>query len=518
MPLPFTFCFFGFQGFAVVLLIFLYYVQHYNVDTTLYPTYKEQELETNDIIHDTFNKTKWFNHSSASKRCPYWEDICVYNQQFWVNSKNGVEFWVDPNLTRENLFGTGYLNNARQSLLLYKHFLHGTKWSNSTLSASELKCQYDPIYNHMILHSYYNQMIAELYMRTTLNLFYLMDYKQLIDKTFKMHVFLEDNLNLYISHRLFLEPFTNYEPSLFSMLFESIHCNCYKRLFFCGFTYNKYSHILKPMDRISTSVNQPKLMPKLVKRFNKWIKNIYPNIEQYIYEWRYKKLVSHFDMDTMKYINVSEWKFIGFHQRYNRRRWLNVDNVIKRCNNKYNNYNIFCYKLCFDDPKPDKYIHSHEIVVSHQSTNMIIGAHGSQFANAVTLKNNGHSYLVEILMHGTPDYASTLESATAGLGRIFAGTKMNHMGLFMPNQTEKYPEVQHVHWWGKQDYKIDWDRINDVINFSFIDNGGFCTQYNNNNDIISHIPNKINEYGFAIYNIYCPQHKKPHIYTKGMHM
>ena len=59
-----------------------------------------------DSIDDNNDNIDWFDSSKwPLTTCPYYENICIYNQRFRVFNKDD-EFSLKPNITPSNIFGT----------------------------------------------------------------------------------------------------------------------------------------------------------------------------------------------------------------------------------------------------------------------------------------------------------------------------------------------------------------------------------------------------------------------------
>ena len=111
---------------------------------------------------DWFNATRWHSHSQINFSCPVFEDVCVYDQHFYVHSE-ADEFDLDWKKHKSDLLGTN-MPNVRESEPVYRRFFHATKWKHGEYTAAQ--CRYDDIYNHLILEASYQTMLGEFYSRT----------------------------------------------------------------------------------------------------------------------------------------------------------------------------------------------------------------------------------------------------------------------------------------------------------------------------------------------------------------
>ena len=145
----------------------------------------------------------------------------------------------------------------------------------------------------------------------------------------------------------------------------------------------------------------------------------------------------------------------------------------------------------------------------HRSFDMLIGIHGAHLTDAIwmdALNNmNGkkNKYIIELLPFNGMPWTNSLHSPTA-LGVIFWGSMFNHVGLKLLNtsiDTVKYPNRR----WYSCDFKVNWNRLSDVIDYLIIDEGGYCQKYGNAKDI--KVPSSFKDKGysesFAIYNAFC---------------
>ena len=297
----------------------------------------------------------WFNASRWPKNyCPYYENICVYNQRFYVSKKED-EFHL-PDVPASQLFGAN-MPNIKETQPIYEKILNATTWNADEKEYEKAQCRYDSVTNHMIVQGHYQTMLGEWYSRTLSELYYLhvhMNGTYTINQDVKLYLFLEDMIPLFTSHHLFIQPYSEYLIQHFTNLIERIECNCFKRLFFCGFQRNvnattgditlkplAYMTVDKQNYRSSLRTGRViKYYPQIIEFYNNYINQKDIHILRDTKLWKLNKLQTFFN--TTHDFNVDEWFFIGFYQRTVRRSWeLLEKQILPACNRKYGIIFIF---------------------------------------------------------------------------------------------------------------------------------------------------------------------------------
>ena len=94
---------------------------------------------------------------------------------------------------------------------------------------------------------------------------------------------------------------------------------------------------------------------------------------------------------------------------------------------------------------------------------------------------------------------------TTALGILFWDSKFNHIGFKLLSKS-----ISEKDWlrgegrWYLSNFKVNWLRLTNIIDYLIINNGGYCKKYNNNPiNIKVPISFKNNNYTFAIYNSFC---------------
>jgi len=145
----------------------------------------------------------------------------------------------------------------------------------------------------------------------------------------------------------------------------------------------------------------------------------------------------------------------------------------------------------------------------HRAFDMVIGIHGAHLTDAIWMHNDARrqrqlKYVLELLPINGPLWTASLDTPTA-LGIIFWQSRLNHVGLQLSNTsiTEKDWKRGEGRWY-KSDFKVQWERLRDVIDYLIIEDGGFCNKYNDDPRQIK-VPRLFQhkQYNFAIYNAYC---------------
>ena len=125
--------------------------------------------------------------------------------------------------------------------------------------------------------------------------------------------------------------------------------------------------------------------------------------------------------------NFDDWKIVGLTQRSGRRKWLNIDDSIRMCEEKLRRKRILCMVVNVEE---EVYHPTYHVVV-HGSLDGLIGIHGAQLTDALWMKPG--SLVVELLTylpHDMTHGAWTRKSMEpTPLGEIYIGTDLYHVGL-----------------------------------------------------------------------------------------
>ena len=278
----------------------------------VYPNKSEEESHR----YDWFNASRW-----PKNYCPYYENVCVYNQRFYVFEKED-EFHLTEKLKAQKIFGD-HMPNIHETLPIYAKILNATTWNEEDNEYERAHCRYDSVANHMIIQGYYQTMLGEWYARVLAELYRLYQYKNdtfTINEEIKLYLFIGDMTTLYTSHHLFMQPFSSYNIEHFTSLIERIDCHCLKRLFFCGFKRESDENSLIPLDRmqIVDDAFKPsertgrviKFYPQMIEFYNNYVNQKDIHILRDTKLWKLDRLKTHFNRSEE--FNVDEWFFIGF--------------------------------------------------------------------------------------------------------------------------------------------------------------------------------------------------------------
>eukprot|EP01084_Bolivina_argentea_P299854 516916_1 len=495
-----------------------------------------------DSKRDWFNSTKFHSNSQVNFSCPVYENICVYNQHFYVHNKSDefdLKFRMHSDLLGVNM------PNLHQSIPIYKQFFHATIWNDNS-EYINANCYYNSIYNHLILEANYQTMLGEFYARTLRFLHYLNNIQNLITNDIQLWLLIGDQKSLYVSHYLFTERFSIYNLQHFTSMFDHIPCQCYHRILFCGFKKDGHEIAWPRKDRKGKKHNgkdilninnnsiekkdnnnnnnikkdnktylmplktlisrmEPEearnIFPEMIIKYNEWIDEMDINLNNDINKWKYNEIINYFNKKNIKFnisiSEINEWKFIGLYDRKVRRSWLKIEKHRNKCNEKYNKYKIFCHIIVLEN-----FLHSRDVIIIHRASFMLIGVHGAQLTDSIWMKYNNiagieeNKYIIELLPYGGPKYTSSIIKPTA-LGVIFWGSQYNHVGMKLLNTSMQFPNRK----WDENDFYVSWQRLNMVIDFLIIDSGGICKKFGRADKI--NVTKNIKNLGFAIYNAYC---------------
>lgn len=208
---------------------------------------------------DWFDPNKW----PKDGYCPFYENICVHNQHLRVHDQ-ADEFTMDTKGGRaQRVFGD-HMPNIADSLPIFAHVLNATQWNSEEHEYEHAHCRFvDGPINHMVIQGFFQSMLGEWYTRVLAELyrFYrLTNGTFTVDDDLKMYLFIGDQVPLYTSHHLFMQPFSRYNVAAFTDLIERIECHCYRRLIFCGFqrtstlnALNETRTVLVPLERTTVA-------------------------------------------------------------------------------------------------------------------------------------------------------------------------------------------------------------------------------------------------------------------------
>ncbi|ETO19816.1 hypothetical protein RFI_17411 [Reticulomyxa filosa] len=491
----------------------------------------------------------------VSENCPSWEDICVYNGHFYVhNESEAFELRMHYWGMLGQLVELGSIVEKTNNI--YQEFFKAQSWSRTYTSDEykEAKCTYHPIVNHMILEAKYMTMLGEFFIRVMRFLHYHFEFNStsiFFDKDIQLWIVMQDQSPLYTFHHLFLEKFTHWHVQHITDMLNPIGCRCFRRLFFCGFgrdmshfVENSTRHPLRPKDL--PTFGPLGLYPAIIASLNRYVDSVDIHLQRDTLLFKQSRLThiltsmnplsfssSSSSSSLVPLAQISKWKFIGFYQRIVRRRWVNLDDILRECNAKYNPYFIACDSILLEG-----FLHSRDVVIKHRIFDLVFGIHGmytytytyiyiykymyvyvcTMFAigahlqDAIWMKQNG-SFIVELMPAMAEPWASSLNEPTL-VGYTFWNTQFNYFGLKLPNDSVVWlKDIPHEDQeWSNRNFQVQWDMLVNIINFLIIDGGGYCNTFKTGKNVV--VPAHIRNYGFAVFNAFCPGDTKSYHYTK----
>eukprot|EP00592_Proboscia_alata_P018429 CAMPEP_0194418622 /NCGR_PEP_ID=MMETSP0176-20130528/17776_1 /TAXON_ID=216777 /ORGANISM="Proboscia alata, Strain PI-D3" /LENGTH=720 /DNA_ID=CAMNT_0039225209 /DNA_START=229 /DNA_END=2391 /DNA_ORIENTATION=- len=343
---------------------------------------------------------------------------------------------------------------------------------------------YSPIPNHMILYSEYNDMLGEFYVRTLPGLFHLLKAQAIETRNTTMdavdggeratlaasttfqkftqlyfHNNLLDTRGIMDSHKLFLGAFSMHPVHhIGALLDHTAGCSCMKRLFFCGYKYNQkgivdsHEHYMATtaIDTITATTTMaahlkegPQIGPEHnymkstsfrdLRHFIIDSIDFSSNLKQSMDDFRLHSILEVTKIKNVTLFEANEWRIVGFTQRNSRRKWLELNRVLERCNQEFNEYRIACVEINVESESSSVTRQA----AMHRPLSMMVGIHGAQLTQAILMKDE--SFVVELLPWVPPfiqqgPWTRTTDQPTP-LGAIFNGTELNHAGVRLPRES-----------------------------------------------------------------------------------
>ena len=470
-----------------------------NENLSYQPKQNEEELKSKFDRYG-FDKERWHQLKLTPRHCPYFENICVHRQHFYVFDEQNA-FKLYPNSTIADIFGFR-TQNAQESLDIFKKVFNTRVWNQTTNEYESSHCILDSTPNHMILSGIYLSMMGEFYLRILTALHWIFNEEQLMDinntNNIKMYLMLPEFTEILLSHRVFLELFTQNEVLSFVNLFEHYRCKCYQRLFFCGFhKLTSNGLYLKPKEEpfkganAFMGINKLSLFNKMIDKYQSFVNDKLGinNLKNDVLKWKQNELDHRFGTDME---NASQWRFIGFYQRTKRRRWNNIRSSLRVCNKRYKPFRILCIEINLEG-----FLHSKDLIIMHRGLMMVVGIHGATLTDAVFMENGVGNYIIELLPHNGPDWTSSLDQPTLS-GVLFWKSKFNYVGMKLGDKSV----IGDGGMWYDQDFIVNADMLVEIIDFLIVDEGGYCEKFKRA-DMVQ-VPEGL-EGNFAIYNAYCSQ-------------
>ncbi len=449
-------------------------VKKFAVPTIYYDPFSSPVTKTSQPHHE--HEELWEIDNKTN--CFHIDNVCSW--------KNGW-FYGHTNVTSDN--NTTQHSRARQptaTLILGSDTMAQQGWHDignlnidyrirfnisSTSHAplyDEDSCSFSSTPNHLVVQSFYNDMMGEFYARLVLGLFQLMvAFPPRSNNDIQIYVhFVDERAGLYEGHKLILSglPSNNKFDSFASIMpgINESSCQCYRRMIFCGYNVigsgtssslsgdgdenngtedvgglqdNKV--VFVPTGVIDERNNSQSKWQELRSGLIDRIQERYQDLDRMIYQYRRRilidnRLITSLEDDVDVYGgNSNDWKFVGVTRRKKRRAWLNIDDSISACNEKFRQHRIVCVIIDVEDVET-----AEEQLLMHRSLHALVGIHGAQLTQGVLLPS--HAHILELLPHIPPgDWGGWVASTNAPtpLGIIFHNTDLNHFGYPLGNET-----------------------------------------------------------------------------------
>jgi hypothetical protein len=147
--------------------------------------------------------------------------------------------------------------------------------------------------------------------------------------------------------------------------------------------------------------------------------------------------IKNYRLDLLQNMGIhdrfEEYKIVGLMQRKLRRRWLNMDDVLSKCNDHFRRDKIVCVEINLEN----EYSNPMTQVIMHAVLDMLIGVHGAGLTEAIWMPK--HAIVVELLpwIHPWTKYGSwaRVTHQATPLGVIWADTDLNHLGYRLPRES-----------------------------------------------------------------------------------
>lgn len=396
---------------------------------------------TSKNVDDWFDGKEWASNP-VTNSCFYVENIC-HSAHTW--------FYDDDSYQHDE---------ARQppfSLRVKHHSENEGKWESGypltvdvlrrqeVDSEHALQCQYSLIPNHLVLQSYYS-MLGEFYVRALMGFADIFNEQEQLglkdDFMIQTQVYLHmENINsgLLDSHHLFSNVFLSNPLLPVKTLFDSTGCRCLKRLVLCGYQEKNEENktFLDRTGRVGVTdyptfyhhLPVHKEYNKIRQQLREGVVQANPIIQQEIKDYR-KTLLGKMGIARQP---LEEWKIVGLTQRRLRRRWLNMDDCLRKCNEHFNKHKIACVELNVES----QYSNVVTQVAMHAVLDMIIGVHGAQLVESMWMKEG--SFILELLpwIHPWTKWGRWARVTTqpTPLGIIWMDTDLNHIGYPLPRES-----------------------------------------------------------------------------------
>lgn len=370
------------------------------------------------------SSSNWWRQT---KTCFEVDHICHTpgNDWFYYEPQSNRSTSFQPSMELKNAawnYDKGMIANTRVNFTVNaSSIVHGVYIDEHTFQQSSGTCKISSIPTHMTLHSNYNFMMGEFYVRTLAQLHLLMtSHKNLNaneivpqeqDIQFYVHLSHGDQ-TLYDGHKLLLSGMLSREDAaevksildLFDMASDGIgeqdvsNCECFEKMVFCGYDVftdkipsNKRTNNLIPdqnltytlwnaantalkwngycsVDEIRTDLYSCNEWANLRTFLASNLMKRYPSTTNDILRFRRFKLLEKGFINKSYNGTTHEFIFVGLAQRSSRRSWINLPQVMELCNSLYTEkqINVICVEI-----NVEKTINPHEQLVLHRGVSYI---------------------------------------------------------------------------------------------------------------------------------------------------
>ncbi|KAL7471786.1 hypothetical protein ACHAXS_012099 [Conticribra weissflogii] len=343
---------------------------------------------------------------------------------------------------------------------------------------------------HVVLQSLYNDMIGEFYMRSVLSVYQMMTDHKLLrqpelstlrhnetnivdpweeDVQFYVHLGYF-NKKMLSGHQLYLSGLQilrkqQYASSLSSIfnhrkerqVESSGDCKCYQKMVFCGYDIYRQNDTdsttsivpipdSTPMNTLHrVSINYTLWPDEFVNnqgmgRICRFPGRLSTPAKKECKIWAGLRLIVE-DYDG----NTKEWQFVGLTQRTYRRSWLNLPEVLSRCELAFAHNTTYPRKIACVEINVEQASSPYEQLLIHRSLDAIVGIHGAQLTQAIFLPR--HATILELLPWHPKGYSlrgawTQSRDGPTPLGIIYHNTDLNHYGYSLDR--DSVPLCQHV--------------------------------------------------------------------------
>jgi hypothetical protein len=459
-----------------------------------------------------------------------------------------------------------YLNGLRIDGRI--HFSVSSLSTRRDDNRTATSCVYSAVPHHLVVQSAYNDMMGEFYSRTILGLNYWMrrheefatttttalppyhhDYE---DVQIYVHFVDRRKGKMLVGHELFLMGLPNngiFDSLLSLMPMKNGTCRCYEQLVFCGYrarngtAISTKTHIDDETDNRMTIFEPGPFVENPMVDASHWNNNdgnggygklrtdlintymrIWPDLDERISMYRKHILTqSGIMIDNNSTSDaVFDWRIVGLTHRTSRRMWLNIDDVVTKCNQKFMMRKIVCITINVEDTNT-----AMEQLLMHRSLHAIVGVHGAQLTQAILLPTRAH---VLELLPWVPYYLwggwVTTTQAPTPLGVVFTGTNLNHVGH--PLGRDSVPLCLHVNSsdveadrkclmnetsgvldkfrWADRDYIVSPNTVGEFVST-------FLLKDDDDDSTCEEMRAKAERTSFVLYNAYCESNGKRGVYT-----